>query len=52
MGRLRGGSDFQVFNRGSKEVEPFVGSAYGFQSPAEKGDNEGFSLGEFRKGVV
>ena len=52
MSRLRRSSDFQVFNRGSKEVEPFIGSAYGFQSPAEKGDDEGFSLGKFRKGVV
>ena len=41
---MRGGSELQVFNRGSKEVEPFVGSAYGFQSSAEKGDDEGFSL--------
>ena len=49
---MRGGSELQVFNRDGKEVEPFVGSTYGFQGPAEEGDDEGFSLRKFRESVV
>ena len=49
---MGGDSKLQVFNRGGKEIEPFVGSVYGFQSPAEEGDDEGFSLGKFRERVV
>ena len=49
---MRRGSELQVFNRGGKEVEPFVGSTYVFQGPAEEGDNEGFSLRKFRESVV
>ena len=52
MSWLRWGSEFQVLNGGGEEVEPFIGSTYGFQSPAEEGDDEGFSLGKFRERVV
>jgi len=49
---LGGGSELQVFNRGREEVAPFVGSTYGFQSPAKEGDDKGFSLRKFRERVV
>ena len=52
MSWLQGGSELQVLNCGGKEIDSFVGGAYGFQSPAEEGDDEGFSLGKLRERVV